>query len=302
MISFIVCNFNNIKFIEKCINSILEISNIEYEIICVDDCSTDSSQKMISQKFCRNSKIKIVFLNQNVGTFNARKIGVQNCNGDYIYFVDSDDWISSNFFNRSLFYFLYKKHKDIYFSKIFLNRHLNLYFIPNEYTFDPPKDYYSIEELLINFFSIEYGPHRWGPHGGSCKIFKTSFAKNVYEQIGNINKKLCFAEDVLFVIVYLDLVRNFQSINLPSYFYRKNFFGTTQKITYMNKKHFLWSLSQLDTISKILKKISFRSVTKDMINIWIKHQYFYIYNIWRENSKSIFLAFFYLNPTPPLFI
>lgn len=97
MISFIIPVYNNAKTIEKTINSILnqETNNLDYEIIVVNDGSTDNLDE-IMKNYLDNKKIKYLKKEKNTGLSDTRNYGVRNSNGDYIIFVDSDDYISKS--------------------------------------------------------------------------------------------------------------------------------------------------------------------------------------------------------------
>ena len=96
MISFIIPTYNAEKTIQNTINSILKQSetSLEYEIIVVDDGSTDNTKKLI-QELESNQKIKY-YSKENSGVADTRNFGVQKSNGEYIIFVDSDDYVSQN--------------------------------------------------------------------------------------------------------------------------------------------------------------------------------------------------------------
>ena len=99
-ISVIVPVYNTEKYLDKCINSILEQKNVDYEIIVVNDGSTDNSSEVIKKYLLNNGdKIKY-FEKQNGGLSDARNYGVNKAIGDYLCFVDSDDYIDSNLFSN----------------------------------------------------------------------------------------------------------------------------------------------------------------------------------------------------------
>lgn len=105
--SLIVPVYNTELYLEKCIDSILNQTYNDYEIIIVNDGSTDGSKKMIN-KYCKEfpSKIKSIH-KKNGGLSSARNKGVKKAIGEYILFVDSDDYIEKN-----LLLTLAKKLKD----------------------------------------------------------------------------------------------------------------------------------------------------------------------------------------------
>ncbi len=95
MISFIVPVYNSAKTIENTLKSILDQkSNLQYEIIVVDDGSTDNIDE-IMQKYEKEPKI-IYYKKENTGVASTRNFGVEKANGEYIIFVDSDDYISQH--------------------------------------------------------------------------------------------------------------------------------------------------------------------------------------------------------------
>ena len=95
MISIICRCFNVNKYINKCIQSILNQSYQNFEIVCVNDCSTDDTLDIL-QKY-KDNRIKIISHNKNLGIGYASITGINNCNGDWISFVDPDDWIEKDF-------------------------------------------------------------------------------------------------------------------------------------------------------------------------------------------------------------
>ena len=100
MISVIVPVYNAEKYLEKCINSILS-QNVECEIILVDDGSKDNSL-MVCNQFKQNFNNIKVFHQENAGAASARNFGLKNANGEFVYFLDSDDYIDDGFLSTML--------------------------------------------------------------------------------------------------------------------------------------------------------------------------------------------------------
>lgn len=92
--SIIVPVYNVEKYIKDCLNSLLKQSYKNYEVIIVNDGSPDNSEQII-KKFLKDSRFKY-FKKENGGLSDARNFGVQKAKGDYILFVDSDDYINKN--------------------------------------------------------------------------------------------------------------------------------------------------------------------------------------------------------------
>lgn len=96
-LSFVVPVYNTEKYIAECLDSLLNqnISKDDYEIICVNDGSTDRSNQILEEYSDKYSNIKVIGI-QNSGVSAARNIGIEAALGDYIWMVDSDDFIARN--------------------------------------------------------------------------------------------------------------------------------------------------------------------------------------------------------------
>ncbi len=87
--------YNVEKYLEKCILSILCQSYRDFELILIDDGSTDRSGEICDEYCAKDSRIKVIH-QKNGGLSNARNTGIRETSSEYIVFVDSDDWIDSN--------------------------------------------------------------------------------------------------------------------------------------------------------------------------------------------------------------
>lgn len=95
LITIIVPVYNVEEYLQKCIESILEQSYENLEIILVDDGSTDDSGKICDEYVKKDKRIK-VFHKKNEGVSSARNLGISKSKGSLICFVDSDDWIEKD--------------------------------------------------------------------------------------------------------------------------------------------------------------------------------------------------------------
>ena len=95
-VSIIVPVYNVEKYLERCLDSLIGQSYQDIEIICVNDCSPDESQKIIDQYAERYpDKVKSVMNPENMGLGSTRDHGRQYADGEYIMFVDSDDYVEA---------------------------------------------------------------------------------------------------------------------------------------------------------------------------------------------------------------
>lgn len=94
MISVIVPIYNVQKYLSKCIKSILSQDYTDFELILVNDNSTDNSLEICNKFQSIDSRIIIINNPQNIGIDKTRFEGIKIAKGDFITFVDSDDWIA----------------------------------------------------------------------------------------------------------------------------------------------------------------------------------------------------------------
>lgn len=95
-ISVIIPIYNADRFLEKCLNSVLRQRNISFEVICVDDASSDGSVDMVKRYAASDERIVLIESDKNRGQAYARNMGMNVAKGEYIYFMDSDDWLSTD--------------------------------------------------------------------------------------------------------------------------------------------------------------------------------------------------------------
>lgn len=95
-ISIIIPVYNTENFISKCVNSFIEQTYSNIEIILVDDGSTDESSKICDEFHNKDSRV-VVIHKENGGPSDARNIGLENASGDLITFFDSDDYVDNNY-------------------------------------------------------------------------------------------------------------------------------------------------------------------------------------------------------------
>jgi len=95
MFSIIIPNYNRQKGLIKAVRSVLNQTYTNFEIIIVDDCSTDNSLKEISK--IKDERIKVYQLGKNSGAAAARNFGIKKSSGDFISFLDSDDYLEPGF-------------------------------------------------------------------------------------------------------------------------------------------------------------------------------------------------------------
>ena len=110
MISIIVTCYNLEKYIKDCIKSILNQTYRDFELIIIDDCSTDNSVNII--KTFTDNRIRLFINKINIGAGLSRRKGIRKCLGEYVSFIDGDDYVSP-IFVETLYNNIVKYNADI---------------------------------------------------------------------------------------------------------------------------------------------------------------------------------------------
>ncbi len=106
-VSVIIPVYNVESYLQRSLDSVINQTLKDIEIICINDGSTDNSLDILKEYASKDKRIKIIDLAVNQGVANARNIALENANGEYVGFVDPDDYIDLNFYEE-----LYKKAQE----------------------------------------------------------------------------------------------------------------------------------------------------------------------------------------------
>ncbi len=216
-VSIILPVYNVEKYIDKCVGSLLNQSFDDFEVLIINDGSTDSSAEACNRWAERDSKVK-VFHQQNAGVAAARNQGLANARGEFVFFADPDDWIESNLLEDC--YSLATKYKtDIVLFGFFKEQLRN----GNEITtkIQPPELYMlsktQIRQDLVQYLTVANGFSVW-----------TKFIKKSLITEHNLSfPAMRRGQDMAFS---LELYANAHSIvATPNCYYHYNAFSETNK-------------------------------------------------------------------------
>lgn len=98
-ISVIVAVYNTEEYLDRCLESLLNQTYKNMELVIVEDCSTDSSRKLL-KKYKENENIKIFYNKENRGLSYSRNYGLKKSTGDFIGYIDSDDYVEPDYYEK----------------------------------------------------------------------------------------------------------------------------------------------------------------------------------------------------------
>ena len=100
LVSIVVPVYNVECYVEECLQSVCSQTYENLEIICIDDVGSDKSMDIVRLYATKDSRINIVEHEKNKGLAEARNTGLRNLSGDYVFFLDSDDFLSVDAIER----------------------------------------------------------------------------------------------------------------------------------------------------------------------------------------------------------
>lgn len=190
-VSVVVTNYNYSKYIGRCIRSLLDqtASKDQYEIIVVDDGSTDNSREVIN---IYKKQILTIFLDSNMGLSFSANYGIRSAKGRFITRVDADDFVHPKFIETLLlgFEFFARDHEAV------------------------SVDYLEVDEFgeILGVRSQESSPI-------ACGI---AFKSEVFELMGFYNEELRIYEEIEFMNRFNEEGLRIKRLNLPLYRYVKH--------------------------------------------------------------------------------
>lgn len=226
LVSIIIPFYNVENYLTECLNSVIKQSYINTEIILVDDGSTDSSKK-IAETFQHTYKDRNIVLleKKNGGQSSARNFGVSHASGEYVVFVDSDDYITPIHIEELV------SGVETYAAKVAMCKFTkNLDELNNSITHKPQNLKGSFVFLIEELYKSEFP---------SVSAWAKIYHKSLFEKIKFVEGIIY--EDGLFFYELIDQIDNIVLIDSASYYYR-----TAENSTLTNKI----SLRNFDVLKK----------------------------------------------------
>lgn len=268
----IIVPFHNVeRYISKCLTSLMYQSLDDIEIICVNDASTDASKEIVQSYIERDNRI--ILLNTEIlsGQSYARNIGIEVASGEYIAFVDADDWCSLDMFEK-LYNSAKENNTDITMCKVQLYDDIEQTFSSNDYF-----DLKSFEKFSSNVFSANDAKDNVlsNPAVIWNKIYRHDFLidNNIKFQEGFIYEDLPYSVETFLKAERINIL--FDSL----YFYRQNRRFSTMK---NSDKKVYDRIPMVELTWNILRKSDFFQEKKAEIISWIIDDIFHRFTLLEE--------------------
>ena len=233
LVSIIIPVYNLEKYIQFNIDNMLSQTYENIEVIYVDDGSADSSAQIIKSAAEKDSRIKYYY-KENGGVSSARNFGLEKANGEYIMFVDGDDYLHLNAV-EILFDALTSNNADISCCQF-----------KETYSLDEYKNELSLQSALIYDFNRL-------PDEKDEVIFVTACTKMIKKELMADLKfptEITIGEDRYFMLILMDRIKKLAYIPTPLYFY----YQRQGSAVHGDHLHFLFSVAE--AIDKALSKVN----------------------------------------------
>jgi len=247
-ISVIIPVYNAERYLKKCLDSLLEQTFQDYEVIIINDGSKDSSGEICEEYKKLNSKIQVIH-QENQGVSKARNTAIEKAQGEWLFFLDADDELFKNSLETL---YSHTKGVDIVIGECVV------YSTEGRVIFTPPKTF--IEHLDKNStFKLLYRPY-FIYQGYLCnKLYKRTILTD-----NNIrfNEKISFGEDKLMIVEYMSHCKNSTYTSQPVYkYYRREESAMNSINISFNRKYIssfhaeVESCNYISTVKDIKKEI-----------------------------------------------
>jgi len=237
-VSVIVPVYNVEKYLRQCLDSVINQTFKDIEIIIVNDCSPDNSLQIIKEYQQKDERIVLLDLKQNVGLGFARNAGMKIAKGKYITFIDSDDWVTKDYVEE--LYNTIEKYQYDVISPDFYCYDNNTGRICNS---RQPRCFYNVNistiKLKKKFLYFEETHY-------ARKIFKSEFLKK-----NNITFKINKMEDTLFIWEIVLKTDKFMFIRPKLYYYRTN---RENSILSTKKDEFVYNVNLFHNLKKLVSQ------------------------------------------------
>lgn len=251
LISIVIPIYNAEKYLEECLNSIKNQTYKNFEVIMVNDGSKDDSET-ICMNFLRSDSRFRYLKKENAGVSSARNVGLDNVEGDYITFIDADDWVDENYLEL-LIATVKKNHSDIVISSYKQFNNIDVFYL-RAYTIQ--------EKYLLNFEKMNRDDFlTLFPKLMSTNVcFNNAVAKLFRKELVNdlrFDTSIKYGEDLDF---YFRLYLNVDSISYvdePTYVYRMHGDSTTSNF---NQEHAEQELSIFKQMYEKIQEIGLPSI------------------------------------------
>lgn len=254
-ISIVIPVYGTEQYLERCINSVIKQNYRNLEIIVVNDCSPGNAEEIINKYSKLDKRILYLKHEENRGLFQARITGAKKASGDYIAFLDSDDYINFDFY-----YGLLKKAEeeraDIVIGETVIENENGEHYVNHFH--ECSLNIVKLEDEAVRKTFFSYQGRCYGWHTVWNKLYKIELWRKAQVYFEKVSGHIIMTEDIAFSSVLFYFAQKVVKVNTSAYFYCVNAGAST------NSKNM--------TITKFKKNMSDIIAVFDFVQDFLKEQ------------------------------
>ena len=174
MVTILVAVYNASAYLSQCLDSLLNQTLTDLQIICIDDHSTDSSLQLLNEYRSKDSRIEVLALPENHGQAYARNEGLKQARGEYVCFLDADDWFAADALQQAVDVFLQHPATDCTLFDVAMvsNDHTDLYPLPAFEQLSGEEAFrLSLDWQIHGVYMVRTSLHQQYPYDDSCRLY-----------------------------------------------------------------------------------------------------------------------------------
>lgn len=264
MISIIVPIYNSEQYLHRCVDSILAQSHTDFELLLVDDGSLDNCGAICDEYATQDTRIR-VFHKKNGGVSSARNLGIEESKGEWITFIDADDYVHPDFLAS-----LYAQHDaDLIIGSFQL--------VGSDESWNGilPNETYGRDVLRLKLEKSEFVPNHRAPW---AKLYRRDI---IIDNHLLYDTRVSLSEDWLFTLHYFQYVQSIRTIDAPYYYYeRGNVNGLSQNSRYFDE--YFYAMEQFEKITSELEQSfslpNLRRIYIESVRVFLNRQVSYLHH------------------------
>jgi len=261
-ISVVLPTYNVENYIARALDSLIKQTYTEFEVIVVDDCGHDNSIKIAEDYALRDDRIKIIKNPKNLGTYHARRVGVEHAEGSYIVFLDPDDELAENCI-KYIYEFFVRDESDVVFFDVSYNP-LKKWYMKEMKVF-PERNATS---LIQSYFTSIRDNYSFGTPG---KAFSRKILLEAYSSLDiDYSFRFVFSEDTCLLVYIFMTNPKYSVLRYKGYIYYSNPTSITMQSPIKMKENILQYDFMLTKIIKSSMKLKLSPSDKKTFSLLLR--------------------------------
>lgn len=283
-LSVVIPVYNTEQYLPRCIDSLINQTYKNIEFIFVNDCSPGNAEEIIKKYQEQDSRIKYVTYDKNRGLFRARMAGAEKAKGEYIAFMDSDDYATLDFYN-TLIKCAEEKNAEIAIGKTIFKNVSNIDSVRNLHDECFLFDKIEGENVRKAYFGQKGLCFSW--HTVWNKIYKKDLWDKCFPYYKKIDTHLIMTEDIAFSSLLFYNAKSVATVENDGYFYCENE-GASTNVAKTTLKRFTKNMSDIKRVFDFVNEY-FDEVGADnyIVNSFNETKKYYA-RMWQELADNTF--------------